>query len=56
MTSRTEQTFGYVVLGVFSLIALLPIAGIVFTALQNPDGGASFGSFDGLHFSNFKAA
>jgi raffinose/stachyose/melibiose transport system permease protein len=56
MTSRTEQTVGYVVLGVFSLIALLPIAGIVFTALQDPDGGASFGSFDGLHFGNFKDA
>jgi raffinose/stachyose/melibiose transport system permease protein len=56
MTSRTEQTVGYAVLGVFSLIALLPIAGIVFTALQNPDGGASFGSFDGLHFGNFKDA
>jgi raffinose/stachyose/melibiose transport system permease protein len=56
MTSRTEQTVGYVVLGVFSLIALLPIVGIVFTALQNPDGGASFGSFDGLHFSNFANA
>lgn len=56
MTSRSEQTLGYVILGVFSLIALLPIAGIVFTALQDPNGGASFGSFDGLHFSNFKDA
>jgi raffinose/stachyose/melibiose transport system permease protein len=56
MTSRGEQTLGYVVLGVFSLIALLPIAGIVFTALQDPNGGASFGSFDGLHFGNFKDA
>jgi raffinose/stachyose/melibiose transport system permease protein len=56
MTSRTEQTLGYVVLGVFSLIALLPIAGIVFTALQDPNGGAGFGSFDGLHFGNFKDA
>jgi raffinose/stachyose/melibiose transport system permease protein len=56
MTSRTEQTMAYVVLGVFSLIALLPIAGIVFTALQDPNGGASFGSFDGLHFGNFKDA
>ena len=44
------------VLGVFSLIALLPIVGIVFTALQDPNGGASFGSFDGLHFGNFKDA
>jgi raffinose/stachyose/melibiose transport system permease protein len=56
VTSRTEQTMAYVVLGVFSLIALLPIAGIVFTALQDPNGGASFGSFDGLHFGNFKDA
>ena len=56
MTSRTEQTMAYVVLGVFSLIALLPIAGIVFTALQDPNGGAAFGSFDGLHFGNFKDA
>jgi len=56
MTSRGEHTLGYVVLGVFSLLALLPIAGIVFTALQDPNGGAAFGSFDGLHFGNFKAA
>jgi raffinose/stachyose/melibiose transport system permease protein len=56
MTSRNEQALGYVILGVFGLIALLPIAGIVFTALQDPDGGASFGSFDGLHFGNFKDA
>jgi raffinose/stachyose/melibiose transport system permease protein len=56
VTSRGEQTIGYVVLGVFSLIALAPIAGILFTALQTPGGGASFGSFDGLHFGNFKTA
>ncbi len=56
MTSRNEQAFGYVILGFFSLIALFPIAGIVLTALQDPGGGASFGSFDGLHFGNFKDA
>jgi raffinose/stachyose/melibiose transport system permease protein len=56
MTSRREQTFTYTLLGVFSLIALLPIVGIVLTALQHEGGGASFGSFDGLHFSNFKHA
>ena len=39
MTSRAEQTLGYVILGVFSLIALVPIVGIVLTALQDPDGG-----------------
>jgi raffinose/stachyose/melibiose transport system permease protein len=56
MTSRREQSLTYLVLGVFSLIALLPIVGIVFTALQDPRGGASFGSFDGLHFDNFRRA
>lgn len=56
MTSRTEQSFGYVILGVFSLIALLPIVGILLTALQDPDGIASFGAFDGLHFGNFTTA
>jgi raffinose/stachyose/melibiose transport system permease protein len=56
MTSRREQSLTYTLLGVFSLIALLPIVGIVFTALQQKGGGASFGSFDGLHFDNFKRA
>lgn len=56
MTSRREQSLTYAVLGVFSLIALLPIVGIVFTALQEPGGGASFGSFDGLHVDNFRRA
>lgn len=56
MIDRREQSLTYVVLGVFSLIALLPIVGIVFTALQQKGGGASFGSFDGLHFDNFKRA
>jgi raffinose/stachyose/melibiose transport system permease protein len=56
MTSRREQALTYTLLGVFSLIALLPIVGIVLTALQHEGGGASFGSFDGLHFSNFKHA
>lgn len=56
MTSRREQSVTYLILGVFALIALLPIVGIIFTALQQPGGGASFGSFDGLHFSNFSRA
>jgi raffinose/stachyose/melibiose transport system permease protein len=56
MTSRSEQTLAYVVLGAFSLIALLPIVGIVFTALQDPNAGATFGTFDGLHFGNFADA
>lgn len=56
MINRREQSLTYALLGVFSLIALLPIVGIVFTALQQKGGGASFGSFDGLHFDNFKRA
>jgi raffinose/stachyose/melibiose transport system permease protein len=53
MTSRRELTLTYVVLGAFSLIALAPVVGIVLTALQDPDGLATFGSFNGLHPSNF---
>ena len=56
MTSRTEQTLGYVILGLFSLFALAPILGILVTAFQDPDGGAAFGTIDGFHLSNFKAA
>lgn len=56
MTSRREQAVTYAVLGAFSLVALLPVAGIVLTALQAPGGGASFGSFDGLHPKNFERA
>lgn len=56
MTSRTEQTLTYTILGLFSLLALAPIVGIVFTALQDPNGINSFGSFDGIHLGNFKEA
>jgi raffinose/stachyose/melibiose transport system permease protein len=56
MTSRGEQTLTYGVLGAFSLLALAPIVGILATSLQDPNGLASFGSFDGLHFGNFKTA
>jgi raffinose/stachyose/melibiose transport system permease protein len=56
MTSRGEQTLTYAVLGAFSLLALAPIVGILATSLQDPHGLATFGSFDGLHFGNFKTA
>jgi raffinose/stachyose/melibiose transport system permease protein len=56
MTSRAEQSITYAILGAFSLFALAPIVGIVLTALQDPNGLATFGSFGGLHFSNFKQA
>ena len=53
---RREQTLTYVLLGVFSLIALVPIAGIVLTALQTPGEAATFGEPAGLHFANFANA
>jgi raffinose/stachyose/melibiose transport system permease protein len=56
MSSRRELSLTYAVLGVFSLIALLPVVGIVFTALQDPDGLAAFGTFDGFHPGNFADA
>jgi raffinose/stachyose/melibiose transport system permease protein len=56
VTSRGEQTLTYAVLGAFTLIALAPILGILATALQDPSGSATFGSFDGIHLGNFKAA
>jgi raffinose/stachyose/melibiose transport system permease protein len=53
VTSRRELSLTYAVLGAFSLFALAPVVGIVLTALQDPDGLAAFGSFNGLHPSNF---
>ena len=48
MTRRREQHLTYVLLGVFSLIALVPIVGIVVTALQDAGSVPPFGVFDGL--------
>src|SRR5215212_5824788 len=56
MIDRREQALTYALLGVFSLIALVPIAGIVLTALQDPGQVASFGQPNGLHFANFSKA
>ena len=53
MTSRRDQSVTLVILGVFSLIAILPIVGILVTAVQDPNGLGSFGSFDGIHLGNF---
>jgi raffinose/stachyose/melibiose transport system permease protein len=56
MTSRREEAIVYTVLGLFSLIAILPIVGIVFTALQQPGSLAGFGRFDGIHPGNLADA
>ena len=56
MIDRREQALTYALLGVFSLIALAPIAGIVLTALQTPAEIASFGEPGGFHVRNFATA
>jgi raffinose/stachyose/melibiose transport system permease protein len=56
MTSNREQALTYTILGVFSIFALFPIVGIVLTAVQDPGGGAAFGTFDGIHPGNFADA
>jgi raffinose/stachyose/melibiose transport system permease protein len=53
---RREQALTYTLLGVFSLIALVPIAGIVLTALQAPGELATFGEPSGFHPGNFATA
>jgi raffinose/stachyose/melibiose transport system permease protein len=53
---RREQALTYALLGVFSLIALAPIAGIVLTALQTPGELSSFGAPGGFHVRNFATA
>lgn len=56
MIDRREQALTYTLLGVFSLIALVPIAGIVLTALQPPGELATFGEPSGFNPGNFATA
>ena len=56
MVDRREQLLTHLMLGVFSIVALVPIAGILLTALQEPGGLASFGEPGGFHPRNFVAA
>ena len=56
MIDRREQALTYVVLGVFSLLALVPIAAILLTALQEPGGTASVGEPAGFRPANFADA
>ena len=56
MIDRREQALTYLLLGLFSLVALAPVAGILFTALQRPGSVAGFGHLDGLHSGNFATA
>jgi raffinose/stachyose/melibiose transport system permease protein len=56
MIDRREQAATYALLGVFSIIALVPIVGILLTALQEPGQVATFGQPNGLHVANFSKA
>ena len=56
MIARREQVVNYVVLAVFSLVALYPVLGILSTALGAPGESAGFHLPSGLHFSNFSDA
>ena len=53
---RREQALTYALLGVFSIIALVPIVGIILTALQQPGEVATFGQPNGVHVGNFSKA
>ncbi len=56
MIARREQYLTYLLLGIFSLIALVPIVGILVTALQDRGSLASFGEPSGVNFDNFARA
>jgi raffinose/stachyose/melibiose transport system permease protein len=56
MTNQREQYLTYLLLGVFALIALVPIAGILLTALQDRESLSTFGTPSGLNFDNFADA
>jgi raffinose/stachyose/melibiose transport system permease protein len=56
LIARREQHLTYLLLGVFGLIALAPIVGIVLTALQERGGASPFGVPDGFAIENFATA
>jgi len=53
--SRREQALNYAILGLFALIALYPVFGVLMTAL-GPSNTSGFGIPSSLHFGNFKDA
>ena len=55
MIARREQTLTYAILGVFSLIALVPIVGILaHRAAGRRAAWPRFGTSDGLHFAQLR--
>ena len=53
---RGEQALNYAILGVFSLIALYPVAGILLTALAPPGELSGFGIPSSIDLGNFRNA
>jgi raffinose/stachyose/melibiose transport system permease protein len=56
MIDRREQFLTYLLLGAFTLFALVPLVGILLTALQDRDTVATFGTPAGFHPENFADA
>jgi len=56
VTSRRELSITYAVLGAFSLLAILPIVGILLTAVQQQGELAAFGTPNGFDLGNFADA
>lgn len=57
MTTRIERIANYGILTLFSLVALVPIAGLLLTALRPPDAlGVGFVFPHSFHFGNFVTA
>jgi raffinose/stachyose/melibiose transport system permease protein len=54
--ARREVVLNYAILGVFSVIALYPIAGILLTALAPPGELVGFGIPSSIHVDNFRNA
>jgi len=55
MISRFEASLNYVILAIFSVVAIWPVLAILFGAFGAPDAGAGAGVL-GLHPENFAAA
>jgi raffinose/stachyose/melibiose transport system permease protein len=56
MIARRERVLNYAILGVFSLVAIYPVLGVLATALDAPGSAGGFHLPSELHFSNFSNA
>ncbi len=57
MISKREATLNYLILGVFAIIALFPLLGVITSALTDPtESSASLTFPSSPHFGNFVTA